>query len=269
MAKRRVEGAIPWAGVVAAGLALMPTVWAQTQQHASAIAGYWTTDARWQSTIKSNSKAESFWIGRMWGRIDATGKMRFDADNGCTASGLLQPFMTGSWQGSVSITNCQVSDMNGRYSVSVGGGKPHLTLRFSDNRLAAGHAAYDVYEVVGTFARYDPLGRDAATETNRPALTPTQPVEHSGASSSYRTRLKAAIKPNIAISEAVQVETRVDVEILTSPSGDVQGVRVVRPSGRPTWDAAVVDAARRTRQLPLDNGRIPRSLVLTFAAGTE
>lgn len=269
MAKRRVEGQIAWGGVVVAGLALMQPVWAQSQQHAAAIAGYWTTDARWQSTIKSNSKAESFWIGRMWGRIDATGKMRFDADNGCTSSGLLQPFMTGSWQGSVSITNCQVSDLNGRYSVSVGGGKPHLRLRFSDNRLASGYPAYDVYEVVGTFARYDPLGRDASTEANRQALTPMQPVEQSGASSSYRTRLKAAIRPNIEISEAVPVETLVDVEILTSPNGDVQGVRVVRPSGKTTWDAAVMDAVRRTRQLPLDNGRIPRSLVLTFAAGTE
>ncbi len=47
------------------------------EQHAAQVAGYWTTDARWQSTIRSKTRPDYFWVGRIWGRIDATGKVRW------------------------------------------------------------------------------------------------------------------------------------------------------------------------------------------------
>lgn len=135
----------------------------QQQQTApsQAIAGYWTTDARFDAKMPSRApQSDYFWVGRMWGRIDATGKLRFDADNGCVATGLLAPIVPGgsNWSGTANIAGCAVPGLNGRYSINAGGGSPHLSLRFYASNLVTVNSRFltDTVEVAGTFARYRP-----------------------------------------------------------------------------------------------------------------
>jgi TonB family protein len=257
----------------AAGTLAVGQVASAQEQHAAQIAGYWHSDARWQSTIRSKTRPDSFWVGRMWGRIDATGKMRFDADNGCVALGLLQPFV-GGWTGSASITNCQVADMNGRWSVSMGGGKPHLSLRFSANRsVTAG--ALDSYEVGGTFARYDPLGAGGSAQPGsvvahgalqggvQGAMQVQQRWASAAGQASYAGRVVAAIRPNIVAPEGVPQNAAMEIEIHANPSGTISTSRVVRSSGNRAWDAAVLQGVGKTSALPRDtDGRVPSSIVV-------
>ncbi|MBK6616235.1 hypothetical protein [Ottowia sp.] len=127
------------------------------QAHAQKIAGYWTSDARFSSRIPSKTQAEYFWVGRMWGRIDATGKLRFDADNGCVATGLLAPsYGVNSWSGLANVVECKNAGLNGRYTMTVSGGQPHLTVGLSSSRPMPGNIYPDVFEATGTFARYRP-----------------------------------------------------------------------------------------------------------------
>lgn len=127
-----------------------------TQLPAQAVAGYWATDAKFESRIASKTKQEYWWVGKMWGRIDPTGKMQFEAANGCAVSGLLAPSGT-QWQGTAMVTGCQNQDMSGKYSLYVSGGtgQPHMSLRLTSSRSQPSLAT-DTYEVSGTFSRYSP-----------------------------------------------------------------------------------------------------------------
>jgi len=131
---------------------------AQPRQHAEQLAGYWTTDAQWSSQINSASRPAYFWVGRTWGRVDATGRVQFQADNGCVSTGLLSPiFPEVSWSGTLNIEGCKQSDMNGRYSATVQGGKASqpMSLQLRSTRFHQGGKT-DTYEVKGTFTRYRP-----------------------------------------------------------------------------------------------------------------
>lgn len=241
------------------------------EQHAAQVAGYWTTDARWQSTIRSKTRQDYFWVGRMWGRIDATGKVRFDADNGCIALGLLAPSVANySWSGTVNVSNCQVNDMDGRYDVSVSGGKPHLSLRFHSMRMMPG-LKQDVYEVNGTFSRYNPLGSgiEPVRQGAKTGVTQVTTQQQGEGTGSYEGRLKALIRPNITrpVGTLPEGPVTVDVEISTAQGGKVRDVRLVRPSGSPAWDSAVMGAVARTGTLPRDvDGRVPPTVIVSFSA---
>lgn len=241
------------------------------EQHAAPIAGYWTTDARWQSTMRSKTRTDYFWVGRMWGRIDATGKVRFDADNGCVALGLLEPlFGNTSWQGVVKITNCQVSDMDGRYSVSVSSSRQQLSLRFSSMRSSTA-GVLDNYEVNGTFSRYNPLGagRQSVEPGAKRSVSQVTTQQQAAGSASYAGRLKASISQNITrpVGSLPAGSVTVDVEISTAQDGRVRDVRLVRQSGSPAWDSAVMGAVARTGTLPPDvDGRVPPTVVVSFSA---
>ncbi len=207
----------------------------------------------------------------MWGRIDATGKVRFDADNGCIALGLLEPYIGNTtWQGTVQITNCQVGDMNGRYSVSVSSARQQLSLRFSAMRSATA-GALDNYEVNGTFSRYNPLGAgsDSVGPAAKSAVAQVTTQQQADGASSYVGRLKARISPNITrpVGTLPEGPVTVDVEISTAPDGRVKNVRLVRQSGSPAWDSAVMGAVARTGTLPRDvDGRVPPTVIVSFGA---
>ncbi len=252
------------------GASLLGGAFAQ-DQHAAQIAGYWTTDARWQSTIRSKTRQDYFWVGRMWGRIDSTGKTRFDADNGCIAIGLVTPKVANySWSGTVSVSNCQASDMDGRYEAEVSGGKPHLSLRFQSQRVMP-QGKLDVYEANGAFAKYNPLGGMAPSSNVMPraAAAGVSTPGNAGVQSPYIGRVKALIQAGInrPIGGLPEGPVTTSVEIRSSPAGRVMGVRLVRASGSQAWDAAVMGAAARTGVLPRDvDGRTPQSLVVSFSA---
>jgi colicin import membrane protein len=86
-----------------------------------------------------------------------------------------------------------------------------------------------------------------------------------GPSASYLGRLVAAIKPNIVFTDTLPGNPAAEVEVRAGPTGTVISRRLVRSSGHPEWDEAVLRAIDRTATLPRDtDGRVPSPLVITF-----
>ncbi|MBQ1658193.1 MAG: TonB C-terminal domain-containing protein, partial [Rhodocyclaceae bacterium] len=55
-----------------------------------------------------------------------------------------------------------------------------------------------------------------------------------------------------------------EVEISTSPTGEIISIRLAKSSGVPAWDEAVKRALERTRKLPSDNGRYWNPMTIVF-----
>jgi colicin import membrane protein len=86
-----------------------------------------------------------------------------------------------------------------------------------------------------------------------------------GPSANYAGRLVAAIKPNIVFADDVPGNPAAVVEVRVGPGGTVIGRSLVRSSGHPEWDEAVLRAIDRTGTLPKDtDGRVPPKLQITF-----
>ena len=84
-------------------------------------------------------------------------------------------------------------------------------------------------------------------------------------SAGYAGRLIARIKPNIVLTEALPPTLEADVEVRALPGGGIIARRIVKSSGNPLWDEAVLRAIDRTATLPRDvDGRVPGTLVITF-----
>lgn len=86
-----------------------------------------------------------------------------------------------------------------------------------------------------------------------------------GPSPSYAGRIVAAIKPNIVFAESVPGNPAAEVEVRAGPGGTIIGRTLVKSSGRPDWDEAVLRAIDRTGTLPRDtDGRVPARLTISF-----
>lgn len=86
-----------------------------------------------------------------------------------------------------------------------------------------------------------------------------------GPSASYAGRIVAAIKPNIVFGETITGNPAAEVEVRAGPSGTIIGRTLVKSSGRPDWDEAVLRAIDRTGTLPRDvDGRVPPRLTISF-----
>jgi len=87
--------------------------------------------------------------------------------------------------------------------------------------------------------------------------------QSSGPSAAYGGRVAARIKPNVVFTETVSGNPRAEVEVRTLPDGTITARRIVKPSGSPAWDEAVLRAIDRTGSLPRDtDGRVPPSLII-------
>jgi colicin import membrane protein len=87
--------------------------------------------------------------------------------------------------------------------------------------------------------------------------------QSSGPSAAYGGRVAARIKPNVVFTETVSGNPRAEVEVRTLPDGTITARRIVKPSGSPAWDEAVLRAIDRTGTLPRDtDGRVPSSLII-------
>lgn len=85
----------------------------------------------------------------------------------------------------------------------------------------------------------------------------------SGPSAAYGGRVAARIKPNVVFTDTVSGNPRAEVEVRTLPDGTISARRIVKPSGSPAWDEAVLRAIDRTGSLPRDtDGRVPPSLII-------
>ncbi len=84
-------------------------------------------------------------------------------------------------------------------------------------------------------------------------------------SANYSARLVALIRSNIVFTGAVNALATAEVEVRSAPSGSILSRRLVKSSGQPDWDEAVLRAVDRTATLPRDtDGRVPPVLIITF-----
>jgi colicin import membrane protein len=90
-------------------------------------------------------------------------------------------------------------------------------------------------------------------------------TQSSGPTASYLGRLAAHVKPNIVFSENVIGNPAVDVDVRTSPTGNILSFRVTKSSGIKAWDDAVLHAIEKTEVLPRDtDGTIPSLIPFSF-----
>lgn len=89
-----------------------------------------------------------------------------------------------------------------------------------------------------------------------------------GPSAGYAGRIKAKVRPNIVFGDQVAGNPTAEVEVRAAPDGTIVGRRLVKSSGIPTWDDAVLRAIDKTAVLPRDvDGRVPSTLLLVFQPG--
>jgi len=87
--------------------------------------------------------------------------------------------------------------------------------------------------------------------------------QSSGPSASYAGKVVARIKPNVVFTELAPGNPRAEVEVRVAPDGTITGRRLVKSSGNPAWDEAVLRAIDRTATLPRDvDGRVPSSMLI-------
>lgn len=87
----------------------------------------------------------------------------------------------------------------------------------------------------------------------------------SAPSASYAGRIVSRVKPNIVFTEDISGNPSAEVEVRTAPDGTIIGRKLLRTSGTPAWDDAVLKAIDKTEILPRDtDGRVPPTLVITF-----
>jgi len=103
-----------------------------------------------------------------------------------------------------------------------------------------------------------------AGATGAPTATGTA-LRSSGPSSSYRGRIVARVKPNIIYSGDPAGNPAAEVEVRVAPDGTIIGRKLVKPSGDPDWDNAVLRAIDKTEILPRDtDGSVQPLMVLSF-----
>ena len=106
--------------------------------------------------------------------------------------------------------------------------------------------------------------RGLAGATGGPQSTGTA-QRSAGPSAGYAGRIRAAIQPNITLLNPIVGNPDALVEVRAAPDGTILSRRLVKSSGNPTWDSAVLAAIDRTRVLPRDtDGRVPSPMELVF-----
>lgn len=103
-----------------------------------------------------------------------------------------------------------------------------------------------------------------AGATGAPNATGTA-QKSSGISSSYAGRIRARIKPNIVFPDEIATNPSAEVEVRTSPDGTIVGRKLIKSSGVPNWDEAVLKAIDKTDTLPRnEEGQVPSPMTIVF-----
>jgi colicin import membrane protein len=90
-------------------------------------------------------------------------------------------------------------------------------------------------------------------------------LKASGPSDSYGGRIRARIKPNITFADDVMGNPAAEVEVKCAPDGTIVSRKLLKSSGNPAWDNAVLKAIDKTEILPRDtDGRVHSPLLLVF-----
>ncbi len=92
-----------------------------------------------------------------------------------------------------------------------------------------------------------------------------QADKSSGPSAGYGAKIRAKVLPNVVFTDEVAGNPRAEVEVTTTADGTILGQRLLKSSGNPAWDDAVLKAIVRTGSLPRDvDGRVPSPMILEF-----
>ncbi len=143
--------ALPW---VVLGLALHSSV-GQTQQPnlpLAEIAGRWTNDLQMTGQSQFTASENYFWVGKIWGALEPTGKFVFRSENGCQFEGLAAPYITG-WNGQVAVSKCLNASMNRVYSISFNKAGQFLSMTGSASVIGVGRIE-GTYAMKATLSRY-------------------------------------------------------------------------------------------------------------------
>lgn len=90
-------------------------------------------------------------------------------------------------------------------------------------------------------------------------------LQNAGPSASYIGRIKGRIRPNVSFPDTIPGNPKVEVDVRLAPDGRIMSSRVVKGSGVPEWDSAVVRAIERTEVLPRDEyGKVPPALIIEY-----
>jgi len=104
-----------------------------------------------------------------------------------------------------------------------------------------------------------------AGATGAPTATGNAQKSSGGISSSYAGRIRARIKPNIVFPDELATNPTAEVEVRTSPDGTIVGRKLVKSSGVPSWDEAVLKAIDKTDTLPRnEEGVVPSPMTIIF-----
>jgi hypothetical protein len=116
------------------------------------ISGKWANDLKITAQSISIQSANYFWVGKIWGLIEPSGKFYFRTENGCHFEGLAQPY-GGHWEGQANISRCENPAMNKVFQISFY--KNGSFLDFSGNHTQMGVSRIDVtYSLKATLSRY-------------------------------------------------------------------------------------------------------------------
>jgi colicin import membrane protein len=84
-----------------------------------------------------------------------------------------------------------------------------------------------------------------------------------GASLTYGSIVRAAIKPNVVFTEEIVGNPLAKVEVKLMSDGTIISQKLVQSSGNKSWDDAAINAIVRTRVIPKDvDGRIPDTTLI-------
>jgi colicin import membrane protein len=94
-------------------------------------------------------------------------------------------------------------------------------------------------------------------------------TQSSGLSAGYAGRVGALILRNtVFTSEQRRLSSgnpRLEIDLIASSDGTLLEPKIIKPSGSPAWDNAVLDAIKKTKTLPRDaEGNIPSRIPLTL-----
>lgn len=113
--------------------------------------------------------------------------------------------------------------------------------------------------------REDQIARMAALAGDGAPNSTGTAARTAGPSATYAGRIKARILPNIVFSDTITGNPMATVEVKAAPDGTIIGKRLLKSSGVPAWDEAVLRAIDKTEVLPRDtDGRVPSSFEISF-----
>jgi colicin import membrane protein len=90
-------------------------------------------------------------------------------------------------------------------------------------------------------------------------------LQDAGPSADYLGRIKGRIRPNVSFPDTLPGNPAVEIEIRLSPDGRIMSSRIVKRSGVPEWDDAVLRAIERTEVLPRnESGQVPPAMTIVY-----